>query len=340
MRELERSAEASDFWEDAGEAQAAMKQIADLRAETEPLDHVERALDEAWELLDLMGDEAGADEEAHREVGAAAQELERLEMAATFDREFDHHGAIVSINSGAGGTDAADWAQMLLRMYVRWAEHHGFDVHYSDETPGDEAGIKSATFFVRGRNAYGMLESERGVHRLVRISPFDAAHRRHTAFASVDVVPELEAGEGQIEIKPDEIRIETFKSGGAGGQYVNKTESAIRIIHLATGIIVSSQQERSQMQNRDVAMSILRAKLVLRELEERDRKLAELRGEKLSTEWGSQIRSYVLNPYQLVKDHRTGVETGNVTAVLDGEIDLFIWPYLQQRERFAGSAAP
>ncbi|TAM59159.1 peptide chain release factor 2 [bacterium] len=338
LKELERASQTSDFWEDAAAAQAVMKRIADLRAETEPLERVARTLDEAWELLELMGDEAGADEEAGRDTAAAAAELDGLEMAANFDREFDHHGAIVSINSGAGGTDAADWAQMLLRMYVRWAEHHGFEVRYSDETPGDEAGIKSATFFVRGRNAYGMLESERGVHRLVRISPFDAAHRRHTAFASVDVVPELEAGEGQLEIKPDEIRIETFKSGGAGGQYVNKTESAIRIIHLATGIIVSSQQERSQMQNRDVAMSILRAKLLQRELDERDRKLAELRGEKLSTEWGSQIRSYVLNPYQLVKDHRTGVETGNVTAVLDGEIDLFIWPYLQQRGRFAGSA--
>jgi len=316
-----------------------MKQIADLRAEIEPLDQVERSLSEAEELLELMGDEAGAEEEVRRDIAAAVQEVARMEMAANFDREFDHHGAIVSINSGAGGTDAADWAQMLLRMYVRWAERKGFDVRVTDEMPGDEAGIKSATFFVRGRNAYGMLESERGVHRLVRISPFDAAHRRHTAFASVDVVPELEAGEGQIEIKPDEIRIETFKSGGAGGQYVNKTESAIRIIHIPTGIIVSSQQERSQMQNRDVAMSILRAKLAQRELEERDRKLAELRGEKLSNEWGSQIRSYVLNPYQLVKDHRTGVETGNVQAVLDGEIDLFIWPYLQQRERFVGGVA-
>lgn len=316
-----------------------MKHVAELRADIEPLERVERMLREATELLDLMGDEAGADEEARRELATAAEELERLEMAANFDREFDHHGAIVSVNSGAGGTDAADWAQMLLRMYVRWAERKGFEVHLSDETPGDEAGIKSATFFVRGRNAYGMLESERGVHRLVRISPFDAAHRRHTAFASVDVVPELESDDAQIEIKADEIRTETFKSGGAGGQYVNKTESAIRIIHLATGIIVSSQQERSQMQNRDVAMSILRAKLLQRELEERDRKLAELRGQKLSSEWGSQIRSYVLNPYSLVKDHRTGIETGNVQAVLDGEIDLFIWPYLQRRARFVGGAA-
>jgi len=315
-----------------------MKQIADLRGETEPFDRVERTLGEAEEMLELMGGEEGAEAEARRDVAAAAEELDRMEMAANFDREYDHHGAIVSINSGAGGTDAADWAQMLLRMYVRWAERTGFDVHLSDETPAEEAGIKSATFFVRGRNAYGMLESERGVHRLVRISPFDAAHRRHTAFASVDVVPELEAGEGQVEIKPDEIRIETFKSGGAGGQYVNKTESAIRIIHEPTGIIVSSQQERSQMQNRDVAMAILRAKLVQRELEERDRRMAELRGQKLSSEWGSQIRSYVLNPYSLVKDHRTGVETGNVQAVLDGEIDLFIWPYLQQRERFVGGA--
>ena len=222
--------------------------------------------------------------------------------------------------------------QMLARMYLRWAEAKGFATQIVDESPAEEAGLKSITFFVRGRNAYGMLESERGVHRLVRLSPFDAAHRRHTSFAAVDVIPEVEAGdELDVEIKPDDLRIETFKSGGAGGQYVNKTESAVRVIHLPTGIIVASQQERSQAQNRDVALNILRAKLVARAAEERDRKLADLRGERQANEWGSQIRSYVLQPYQLVKDHRTGVETGNVAEVLDGNIDTFIWPYLQQR---------
>jgi peptide chain release factor 2 len=225
---------------------------------------------------------------------------------------------------------------MLTRMYLRWAESKGYVAQVVDESAAEEAGLKSVTFFVRGRNAYGMLESERGVHRLVRISPFDAAHRRHTSFAAVDVIPEIEAGENvQVEIKPEDLRIETFKSGGAGGQYVNKTESAVRIIHEPTGLIVASQQERSQAQNRDVAMAILRAKLVQRELEMRGQRLAELRGERSANEWGSQIRSYVLNPYQLVKDHRTNVEVGNTAAVLDGDIDAFIWPYLQQRRALA-----
>jgi peptide chain release factor 2 len=224
---------------------------------------------------------------------------------------------------------------MLARMYLRWAEAKGFSTQIADESPAEEAGLKSITFFVRGRNACGMLASERGVHRLVRMSPFDQQHRRHTSFASVDVVPEIESGEaGDVEIKPDDLRIETFKSGGAGGQYVNKTESAIRIIHEPSGIIVASQQERSQTQNREVAMSILRAKLVQKAHEERENKLAELRGERQANEWGSQIRSYVLQPYTMVKDHRTNVETGNAQAVLDGEIDTFVWPYLQQRAKW------
>jgi peptide chain release factor 2 len=223
---------------------------------------------------------------------------------------------------------------MLARMYLRWTEQKGFSSQVVDESPAEEAGLKSVTFFVRGRHAYGMLEGERGVHRLVRISPFDQQHRRHTSFASVDVIPEIETGEAvEVEIKPEDLRIETFKSGGAGGQYVNKTESAIRIIHIPSGLIVASQQERSQTQNREVAMGILRAKLVQREMEERENRLAELRGERQANEWGSQIRSYVLQPYTMVKDHRTSVETGNVSAVLEGEIDGFIWPYLQQRRR-------
>jgi peptide chain release factor 2 len=228
---------------------------------------------------------------------------------------------------------------MLGRMFLRWAEGKGFATHIADESPAEEAGLKSLTFFVRGKNAYGMLESERGVHRLVRISPFDQQHRRHTSFASVDVVPEIATDEKiDIEIRPEDLRIETYKSGGAGGQYVNKTESAIRIIHTPTNTIVASQQERSQMQNREVAMTMLRSMLVQREIEAREAKLAELRGDRRANEWGSQIRSYVLQPYTLVKDHRTNVETGNTAAVLDGEIDTFIWPYLQQRRRL--DAAP
>jgi peptide chain release factor 2 len=316
-----------------------MKHLADLRDEIEEMDLVGRMLSEASETLDVFGDDVSAQREVDSLLARAATALDALEMAANFDREYDGHGAIVAINAGAGGIDAADWTQMLARMYVRWADGRGLRTAVIEESPAEEAGLKSITFFVRGRNAYGMLESERGVHRLVRLSPFDSAHRRHTSFAQVDIIPEIESGEKiDFDIKPDDLKIETYKSGGAGGQYVNKTESAIRITHLPTGLIAASQQERSQMQNREVAMNMLRAKLVQRELDEREAKLAQLRGERRANEWGSQIRSYVLQPYTLVKDHRTNVETSNVQAVLDGEIDTFIWPYLQQRPRL--SAAP
>jgi peptide chain release factor 2 len=269
-------------------------------------------------------------------IARAQTALDELEMAANFDRPYDSHGAIVTIRAGAGGTDAADWTQMLGRMYLRWAENHRYEGHVVEEAPGDEAGLRSITFIIRGKNAYGMLESERGVHRLVRISPFDNQGRRQTSFAEVDVVPEMEEGDASdVEIKPDELKVETFKASGAGGQYVNKTESAIRIYHLPTGIVVASQQERSQMQNRDVALGILRAKLVQRAREEQEQKLTDLRGERRANEWGSQIRSYVLHPYQLVKDLRTNVETGSAANVLEGDLDGFIWPYLQNRNRFA-----
>jgi peptide chain release factor 2 len=332
INELEERSRAEGFWNDPDAAQRAMKDLADLRDEAGRITAAERALREAREMLEVFGDDASASAEVDANIEQARTIVDELEMAANFDGEFDSHGAIVSVFAGAGGIDAADWAQMLLRMYLRWADRKGFATQIVDESPAEEAGLKSVTFFVRGRNAYGMLESERGVHRLVRLSPFDAAHRRHTSFAAVDIIPEIEAGENvDVEIKPDDLRIETFKSGGAGGQYVNKTESAVRIIHVPTNTIVASQQERSQAQNRDVAMNILRAKLVQRAAEERDAKLSELRGERQANEWGSQIRSYVLQPYQLVKDHRTNVETGNAQGVLDGDIDTFIWPYLQQR---------
>lgn len=315
-----------------------MKELAELRDATSGLDSIGGSLHDARELLELFDGDVAAETEAQRNIDSAAEAIERLEMAASFSGEFDSHNAIVSVFAGAGGVDAADWTQMLARMYLRWAESKAFSTQIVDESPAEEAGLKSLTFFVRGRNAYGMLESERGVHRLVRLSPFDAAHRRHTSFAAVDVIPEVDAGERlDVEIKPDDLRIETFKSGGAGGQYVNKTESAVRVTHVPTGIVVASQQERSQAQNRDVALGILRAKLVARAAEERDQKLADLRGERQANEWGSQIRSYVLQPYQLVKDHRTGVETGNVADVLEGGIDMFIWPYLQQRRALSSA---
>ena len=315
-----------------------MKRISDVRNDVDAIDSVERLLDDALETLEILGDEPGAEADVDVAIVRGAADLDALEMAANFDRPYDSHGAIVTIRAGAGGTDAADWTQMLERMYLKWAKNRGFETVVVEEALADEAGLRLATFFVRGKNAYGMLESERGVHRLVRISPFDQQHRRQTSFAEVDVVPEIEEGDVEdIEIRPEDLRVETFKASGAGGQYVNKTESAIRIIHLPTNTIVASQQERSQMQNRDVAMNILRAKLVQREREEREAKLEELRGERRANEWGSQIRSYTLNPFQLVKDHRTGVETGNTEGTLEGDIEPFIWPYLQARGRLAPS---
>jgi peptide chain release factor 2 len=339
IAELDERSRADGFWNEADAAQRTMKQLAELRDEVGDIDRAARALDEAREMLDLFAGDPSLDSEVDANIAAAQSAVDALEMAANFDGEFDGHGAIVSVFAGAGGVDAADWTQMLARMYLRWAEAKGFSTQVVDESPAEEAGLKSITFFVRGRNAYGLLDGERGVHRLVRISPFDAAHRRHTSFAAVDVIPEIESSEKvDVEIKPEDIRTETFKSGGAGGQYVNKTESAIRIIHIPTGLVVSSQQERSQAQNREVAMNILRAKLVAKQAEERDARLAGLRGERQANEWGSQIRSYVLQPYQMVKDHRTGVETASTDAVIDGAIDTFIWPYLQQRRRPATNA--
>jgi peptide chain release factor 2 len=317
-----------------------MKRIADLRSDLDAVDAVDAALGDAAEIIDILGDEEGAEAEADAMIARANSALVELEMAANFDRPYDSHGAIVTIRAGAGGTDAADWTQMLGRMYLRWAENHHFETQVVEEAPGDEAGLRSITFIIRGKNAYGMLESERGVHRLVRISPFDNQGRRQTSFAEVDVVPEMEEGEaGEVELKPDELKFETFKASGAGGQYVNKTESAIRVYHLPTGITVASQQERSQMQNREVALNILRAKLVQRAREEQEAKLAEIRGDRKANEWGSQIRNYVLHPYQLVKDVRTNVETGSAQAVLEGDLDGFIWPYLQNRNTFAPVAS-
>lgn len=331
LAELDERSRSNEFWNDPDSAQRVMKELSELRDRAASLDGIAAALREAREMLALFDGDPAAEAEADHSILAAEAAMSDFEMAASFSGEFDAHTAIVSIFAGAGGVDAADWTEMLARMYLRWAESKGFSTQIADESPAEEAGLKSVTFFVRGRNAYGMLESERGVHRLVRLSPFDAAHRRHTSFAAVDIIPEVDAAESNVEIKPDELRVETFKSGGAGGQYVNKTESAVRIVHVPTGIVVASQQERSQAQNREVALTILRAKLAVLAAQERNRRLDDLRGERQANEWGSQIRSYVLQPYQLVKDHRTGVETGNVAGVLDGNIDPFIWPYLQLR---------
>jgi peptide chain release factor 2 len=242
--------------------------------------------------------------------------------------EYDSHNVLLAINAGAGGTEACDWVDMLARMYARWAERHGYGWEIIDRTPGEEAGTRGLTASVTGDHAYGRLRGERGVHRLVRISPFDAAHRRHTSFASVDVIPEVEESD-RIEVGPDEIKIETYRASSAGGQHVNKTDSAVRITHLPTGIVAQSQNERSQHQNRAAALRVLKARLLDLRRAEQERKLAELRGEQTEIAWGRQIRSYFLHPYQMVKDHRTGYETGNAAAVLDGELDGLVEAFLR-----------
>ena len=309
-----------------------MKRLADLRSDVAALEPLVGKAREIGEFLELGEADGALDAELTSEIDSLRGRVDEAETSAVLDGEYDSHDAIVSIHAGAGGTEACDWTAMLLRMYLRWAERHGYRTEIVDQLDGEEAGIKSVTFLVEGRNAYGYLESERGVHRLVRISPFDAAKRRHTSFASVDVTPDVEEGEA-VEIKPDDIEIETYKSGGAGGQYVNKTESAIRIIHKPTGIIVAVQNERSQLANRNRAMKMLAARLAQREREEREAKLAALAGQKSAIEWGSQIRSYTLQPYTMVNDHRTEVKSSDAQGVLDGELEQFMWAYLQQRRR-------
>jgi len=304
--------------------------------------HVERleaALEDGEVLLDLATEEsdAGALEEVVAELRAAERDLARLERETLFFGEYDDRTAIMTIHAGAGGVDAQDWADMLFRMYTRYLERSGFAFTVDEYQPGEEAGIKSATITIEGDHAYGTFEGERGVHRLVRISPFDANARRHTSFAGVDVVPEVEVEE--VDIVPDDLKIETFRSQGAGGQHVNVTDSAVRITHLPTGVVVTCQAERSQMQNRARAMQILAARLAERARQEQQQQIRAIRGEQTEAAWGRQIRSYVLQPYQLVKDLRTGREVGNVQGVLDGDLDGFIDAYLQWRRRSAGDRA-
>ena len=309
-----------------------MSDIARLKEDVDAYDRNASAASDArllWEMAVAEGD-ASTLEEVAAEVDRLESEIAALEVVALLGGEFDDHPAILEVHAGEGGTDSQDWAEMLLRMYLRWAERRGFATEVVEVTPGDEAGIKGGTTTITGRHAYGLLAAERGVHRLVRISPFDASRRRHTSFASVDVTPEV-TEDVAVDIDPDDLRIDTYRSSGAGGQHVNVTDSAVRITHLPTGIVVSCQNERSQMQNRAVAMRILRSRLLARAREEREAEMRALAGEKRDIGFGSQIRSYVLHPYQMVKDHRTGVEVGNVAAVLDGDIDRFIGAELRRK---------
>lgn len=322
-----------DFWEDGVRARELSQSLERKRA----LLRDYRELEEELEELEILGELAAAegDERELEEVARRAEGLKRrlgeMELRLLLSGEFDRNDCYLSINAGAGGTDAQDWAEMLLRMYLRFLERRGYHYQLLEVSPGEEAGIKSATLDVRGEYAYGYLKGERGVHRLVRISPFDAAHRRHTSFASVNVIPQVEAPE--VELKEEDLRIETYRASSAGGQHVNVTDSAVRITHLPTGITVQCQNERSQHQNKETALKVLKARLYELSRRRREEELRRLQGELKQIEWGSQIRSYVLHPYKLVKDHRTEVETGNVEAVLNGELEEFIEGYLHLQGR-------
>jgi len=328
LKRLQQQAEDPNLWNQPQRAQGVMKRLNQLKDEVEGWEALLQRAQEALELAELDAESLAAELEA--EAQAIAEEVERRELAAMLSGPYDDHNALLAIHAGAGGTDAHDWAEMLQRMYLRWAEKHGYQTEILDFTPGEEAGIKSVTIAVNGPYAYGYLKSEKGVHRLVRLSPFDAAHRRHTSFALVEVLPQVE-GDLEVEINPKDLRIDTFRASSAGGQNVQKNATAVRITHLPTGLVVSCQNERSLTQNKENALKVLKARLLEIKQRQQAEKIAELRGEYQKAEWGSQIRSYVLHPYQMVKDHRTGHEVGNAQAVLDGDLDGFIEAYLRQQ---------
>ena len=318
------------FWDDPEGAKEVSSRFSRIEGRLRLLEDLRARLADAGELLELAEEDGDLLFEVERELRRVEAVLEEQEIARLFAGEYDEGPAILTINSGAGGVDSQDWAALLARMYRRWVERRGFDLEVIEYTEGEEAGIKSATFTVAGEYAFGLLSAERGVHRLVRISPFDAGARRHTSFASVAVAPVIDDA-AEVEIDEKDLKIDTYRASGAGGQHVNKTDSAVRITHLPTGIVVQCQNERSQHQNREVAMRVLRARLFEREREKREQEIASIGGEKAEIEWGSQIRSYVLHPYKLVKDHRTGEETANVDRVLDGDLDAFIYAFLKNR---------
>lgn len=325
--ELDHQAQEPDLWNNADAASALQQERAEVERVVERFRSLAKGLTDAAELDDLAEADAEIAAEVDTSLAQVDSQLAELELQRMLSGEYDGHEAIVSVNAGAGGTESQDWAQMLMRMLLRWCERRGYQTEMLDTQYGDEAGIKSVTFSVRGDYAYGYLKAEAGVHRLVRISPFDANKRRHTSFASVGVAPEVD-DDVDIEIRDEDLRVDTYRSSGAGGQHVNKTDSAVRLTHLPTGIVVACQAERSQHKNRAKAMKMLRARLLELELRKKEEEKAKISGDKKKIEWGSQIRSYVLQPYRMVKDHRTGVEVGNADAVLDGDLDAFVEAFL------------
>jgi len=327
LSQFEKEIEGPDFWSNPSQAQSVMKQYNPLKAEVDSWRNFSRRLNDSLELAQLGDESLRAELEA--ETSAIEAELEKRSFTAMLSGKYDHDSAILAIHAGAGGTDSQDWAAMLERMYLRWAEAQGYETEILDITEGEEAGIKSVTIAVNGEYGFGYLRSEKGVHRLVRLSPFDAAHRRHTSFALVEVLPLVAMDEADVEINPGDIKMDVYRSSGAGGQNVQKNATAVRITHIPTGIVVTCQNERSQTQNREFAMRILRARLLELRQAEKEEERAVLRGEYTKAEWGSQIRSYVLHPYQMVKDHRTEHESGNTQAVLDGNLNEFMEAYLR-----------
>lgn len=327
LSQLESDIEQPDFWNDSTSAQRVMKSVAALRDEVEAWNRIKQQVHDLTDLVNLNDESLRAD--LDKEIQALEAELEKRAFAAMLSGPFDHDDAILAIHAGAGGTDSQDWAEMLQRMYLRWIESRGFTAEIIDTTPGEEAGIKSVTIAVGGRFAFGFMRSEKGVHRLVRLSPFDAAHRRHTSFALVEVLPQVSMDEADVEINPSDVKLDVFRSSGAGGQNVQKNATAVRLTHIPTGIVVTCQNERSQTQNREFAMRILRARLLELRHAEKEEERAVLRGEYTKAEWGSQIRSYVLHPYQMVKDHRSDFQVGNAQSVLDGDLDGFMEDYLK-----------
>lgn len=319
-----------NFWDDQQEAQKIINESNALKEMVNgyrELESQQEDLEVTYELAKEENDQE-LKEELEAELKGFTEKLNEYELQLLLNGPYDANNAILELHPGAGGTESQDWCSMLLRMYTRWGEKKGFKVETLDYLPGDEAGVKSVTLLFKGHNAYGYLKAEKGIHRLVRISPFDAAGRRHTSFVSCEVMPEIDDNI-EVEVRPEDLRVDTYRASGAGGQHINKTSSAVRITHIPTGIVVSCQSERSQIQNREQAMKMLKAKLYQKEVEEKEKQLAEIRGEQKEIGWGSQIRSYVFHPYSMVKDHRTNVETGNVQAVMDGEIDPFIDAYLR-----------
>jgi len=326
--ELEKQSASPDFWLDQSKAQETMRQLAEKKKIVQQWRGIEKRAADAAEFVTLAAEDAALQAEVQSEVAKLAKELETLEFQLAFSGAYDNRNAILAIHAGAGGTESQDWAEMLMRMFLRWAERHGYQAEVLDISPGEEAGIKSVVISVTGDYAYGYLKSEHGVHRLVRLSPFDADHARHTSFALVEIMPEAQE-DIDIKIAPEDLRIDVFRSSAPGGQHMQKTSSAVRLTHLPTGVIVTCQNERSQRQNKETALRILRARLLELEMQKQAEERAKLKGKRISAGWGNQIRSYVLHPYKMVKDHRTDYQTGNPEAVLDGELDEFITAYLR-----------